>query len=383
MSGIAYLQVDAITVLVLAILLVNSALRLPYSQTNKLFRILVVLLMAASACDAVSWTCDGWAPAWALYGVNVALGLLSGAVSFTWFLYVCAVAFDYEAFFRRRLLIFAVSLPALAFGVVALSAPWTHALFTIDGTGHYQEGTRYYLLYALGYSYVVAASAIALVRAARETFPWKRRRLYDLAAFVVPPFFGAVLQVVLDGIAVLLPSMALSVLLVYVALQRDEISLDGLTGLSNRASLESTLEHRCGEAASQPWCLVMLDIDQFKWVNDRYGHVAGDEVLRTMAHALKIVFGRKSAFLARFGGDEFVVLYDGAGEDEARGAIAEVARTLESLWTQRGWFASVGFSAGYAPVAKGERCDPEELLERADALMYRDKQRERQDVSRG
>lgn len=377
MSGIAYLQVDAIPILVLAILVANSLRRMSRSRTNSLFRILVCLLIAACACDGLSWACDGRLSAPVLYGINMTLGLLSAGVAYVWFLYVCAVAFGYRGFMGNRGLLVAASLPACAFVLVEASMPWTNALFSIDGANHYQVGSLYYLVYVLGYSYVVAASAVALVVGVRETYPRRRKRLLKLAAFIVPPLCGAVLQVCFDGLALLLPSMALSVLLVYVELQRDEISLDGLTGLDNRHSFEALFEQRCKEEAKAPWCLVLLDIDDFKRINDQLGHTAGDDVLRMVARALRSVFGRKNAFLARYGGDEFVVLFEEADEAQARQAIGEVGRVLESLRLQKGWAEPVLFSAGYASAAPGERRDPASAVTLADADMYRTKAREK------
>lgn len=375
MNGITYLQVDAFPVLVLAVLLANSLAHLPYSQENKLFRLLIVLLMGASCVDALSWLCDGRVPVPLLYGINILLGLLSVSVSFVWFLYVCATAFDYRVMTYTRRLLAVLSLPAIAFAFISVSSPWTQALFFINAEGRYEAGELYYLLYTLGFSYVAVASVVALVRAVDETFPWKRRRLFDLALFVVPPLVGAVLQIAFDGLSMLLPSMALSVVLVYVALQHDEIALDSLTGLSNRSSFDEKLAHLCDSKAQRPWCLIMLDVNDFKQVNDRLGHVAGDEALRELARALKTVFRRKPAFLARYGGDEFAIVYEGADETEARCAVADVRSQLEDARVRREGPAAVSFSVGYVPIDQGEHCEAPRVLEAADARMYEEKLR--------
>ena len=100
-------------------------------------------------------------------------------------------------------------------------------------------------------------------------------------------------------------------------LLKEQASRDGLTGLSNRRHMDLTLDLAWSEAreSGRPFALLMLDIDHFKKYNDHYGHLAGDDCLRAVAHALSGVVERfnaerltEGAFAARYGGEEFAVL---------------------------------------------------------------------------
>lgn len=107
---------------------------------------------------------------------------------------------------------------------------------------------------------------------------------------------------------VLCMGTTLSSLLVYMNTQETLISLDPLTGMNNRAQLLNHLSRRM--RASQTLYLLILDVDRFKQINDRFGHVEGDRALVGVANALRRVCGRFGCFGARYGGDEFVLVYE-------------------------------------------------------------------------
>jgi len=108
----------------------------------------------------------------------------------------------------------------------------------------------------------------------------------------------------------------------------DLVYVDGLTGLCNQRLLAELLDKRFDELVSlaDSFALVMIDLDLFKEVNDRYGHLSGDEVLRTTGELLRNTF-RESDLIFRYGGDEFLVLLPGASAAEAE-ALGRRARNV-------------------------------------------------------
>ncbi|WP_431258579.1 diguanylate cyclase domain-containing protein [Roseateles chitinivorans] len=144
---------------------------------------------------------------------------------------------------------------------------------------------------------------------------------------------------------------------------------DPLTGLANRRSLE----RRARELAGQPISVIVFDLDDFKPVNDRHGHAAGDAVLRAVGQRLRAQC-RDGDLPARVGGDEFVLLLSGA-PDEFR--LAQIRQRLLQALTEPiaidGGTVSVGASIGYA-VGDG-RTSYERLLEIADDMSYEEKKR--------
>ncbi len=104
----------------------------------------------------------------------------------------------------------------------------------------------------------------------------------------------------------------------YEAMERQAIS-DGLTGIHNYRHFQESLKAEVSRAAryDESFCLLMMDLDHFKTVNDTVGHQKGDDVLRAVANVLRNC-SRDSDYLARYGGEEFVMILPRTGLDEAR-----------------------------------------------------------------
>ncbi len=157
-----------------------------------------------------------------------------------------------------------------------------------------------------------------------------------------------------------------------LARARAEAGTDAVTGCMNHRAMRRRLDEEIGRATRTggPLSCLLIDLDDFKLVNDRYGHQAGDALLRSVVQAL---VGEFRAFdrVARYGGDEFVVILPNATLDSAHAAAT---RALERLWEitietgpSTGVSASVGVAQWRAPMST------DELLEACDAALLRAK----------
>ena len=153
---------------------------------------------------------------------------------------------------------------------------------------------------------------------------------------------------------------------------------DFVTGVANRRSFQELLETEIERIRRYPHpiTVVYMDMDNFKQVNDLFGHKMGDEVLRCIASALKSQL-RKTDLIARLGGDEFALLLPSTRLPEAETVIAKVRANLAEEMQQRNW--PVTFSIG-AVICIAPPHSADQIIDRADELMYEVKNSTKNDV---
>ena len=160
---------------------------------------------------------------------------------------------------------------------------------------------------------------------------------------------------------------------------------DALTGLPNRRAFDESHERLWRAAARDgAWLSVILfDVDFFKRYNDRYGHPAGDEVLKRIAAALPLCLNRPADVAARYGGEEFAVVLGDTGLDGAHSVAERIRAAVAELGIEH-WDATerlVTISLGVAAVHAQPTADPADVLVRADAALYVAKQQGRNRVA--
>lgn len=162
---------------------------------------------------------------------------------------------------------------------------------------------------------------------------------------------------------------------------KTEVRIDGMTQLANRVYFDEKIEEmiRLRDRYSDPFSLLLIDVDNFKEINDTHGHPGGDRILKGVAYKIKTTL-RSSDFVARFGGDEFAAILIKAGATTAATTAEKVCRQVrESRFVLDGEEVFTSLSIGVAETAAGESV--ESLLKRADAALYRVKEAGRNGVA--
>jgi diguanylate cyclase (GGDEF)-like protein len=157
---------------------------------------------------------------------------------------------------------------------------------------------------------------------------------------------------------------------------------DGLTGLYNRNAFDAKIQEtlKAFNEIGEPFSIILFDVDRFKEINDTFGHVAGDKVLKKVAQCLKESF-RKNDFIARYGGDEFVVAIERLTREMARERVLNFRKALKKrrFTSHARGDVTLTVSAGIALAMDGDTL--ESLIERADKAMYASKQKSNETLS--
>ncbi|AKV05879.1 DeoR faimly transcriptional regulator [Pseudomonas fluorescens NCIMB 11764] len=165
--------------------------------------------------------------------------------------------------------------------------------------------------------------------------------------------------------------------------QRQKALIDPLTGLPNRAAWSERLDHEISQwqQHGNTLLLAMLDLDHFKRINDNYGHLAGDKVLKIIASVLRKRL-RGTDFIARFGGEEFVLLMPGTVPATGAKLLENLRASIEACpFHFKGEPVTITVSMGMTAFKPGEHSDM--VLKRADQALYRAKHAGRNRVELG
>lgn len=148
-------------------------------------------------------------------------------------------------------------------------------------------------------------------------------------------------------------------------------TIDALTGLRNRRGFNQAMEAAASDRRN-PVFLVLIDVDNFKKVNDFHGHSAGDKVLQKLAGLLQESFGRGRNTVSRWGGDEFAVIYYGDKKELTR-CLKEIKESFQNYISPYNEDEDISFSSAAIQVQESGPVD--QMLTRADHALYREKQK--------
>ena len=346
---ILYLELNAVGLTILLIVLFSQQRTGHGSADQRFFSALALSDVAMLALDSAMWLLDGQRFPLArplLTLASAAYYLLTPLVAYFWLRYCDFHIYqDFDRLRRRR-------------------------AFYLDAGNVYHRGAWFAVHGVVALSYLVYALAVIWQKASARRMT-RAERLY-LTLFMLPPAVGVAVQWTFYGVTALWIMVAVSILFIYVNVQNQQIFSDPLTGLNNRRRFAQYLEMRAQSAPSEGHRLyaLMIDLDRFKHINDTYGHAAGDRALMRMAEALKRACAERNDFLARIGGDEFVLLCQREGEEGVRQTIDRLRGHLEALNALRDEPFDVLFSAGWAEFGKEGQTSADAVLAAADRHMY-------------
>lgn len=279
---------------------------------------------------------------------------------------------DRESSVPRRIFKGAFEIFAAVNGVlVTVSSMFNLRWFFYFENGLYYRG-EFFLVRAL-----VLMVFILLVLVYAVVFRKDLMSDYKNAILILPLFavFGALVQVFVSTIETTYAGISLGCLVIFFFFQSKDKNIDYLTGVLNRRGLDIKMEDmiKISQTSGRNFTAIMMDLDNFKSINDTFGHEEGDKAIKIVADILVDYFG-KSATIGRFGGDEFCIITDKVSTAEIEILIEKCRNKLGYIRDKRGWDKGVDISCGYKVYEYGSGLKREEFSANIDELMYIQKQ---------
>ena len=264
-------------------------------------------------------------------------------------------------------------LPLIAACTIILTTPYTKLVFYYNDNNEYIHGPLYMVMVILAFFYLVMASVILYI-GMRKTHSNTIKQEYSiLAKLMIYPIIAGVIDVFVPNLPVMELSMMAGVVIIFTSLQSSRIYTDLLTGISNRRRVEidvqDILDYTSGDS---PLYFFLGDVNKFKYINDAYGHIEGDNALKIIAGTIRNVADGRDCQVARWGGDEFVIFGEGEIEGGPDSLIDDINSELAKKTEEEGLDYKLSMCIGYT------RCTSKDtgissLYDLADKMMYEKK----------
>lgn len=309
------------------------------------------------------------------YIVNSTYYICATLTAAFWYFFVEA---ELGILYENRPLFHALLLTPLCSTIALMIANWfNHCIFSFDEDLRFIRGPLTFEIYLIPLIYLILSAIHPLIRSFQKIYYAQRQSYLYLAAFGLITISATVLQFFLPGTPLPCLGMSIAILLVFMNRQELLISLDPLTKLNNRQQMMTYLSQKmrfCDEG--KELYLLIMDLNHFKAINDRFGHIEGDNALVLTADVLRQAAASFGCFISRYGGDEFILIYE--AEDQSR--VDELCSFIHAELSKIGGEKySLSACIGYARYTETVSHIPG-FIAMADESLYQ-KKRERKSQS--
>ena len=374
--AIYYIESNLVCIIVFAILLIHNHFNIDRQEKQIKFDYALIAFIVYFIGDII------WAAITAEYlsktrlsvcTISFVMCILLASITYFWLDYV--LAFEQVPGRDRPIRRFAVLFPFLTSALVLflnlIIAPELLVNDKMDTLPLYSI----YLL-AVPCIYMVAILFYTIRRARRVENPGEKRRHLFVGFFPLLTMAGGLMETVFfSHMPIYCFSSMILMLVFYIQSVAGRVSLDPLTRLNNRGQLLHYTSQKANLYLDDRMTfVVMMDINDFKKINDTYGHAEGDNALTIVADSLKQVVNRHNlpCFLGRYGGDEFILILHPFDREEPPQIIHEIRDEIDQLTRKRRIPYQISIGAGYDEL-KGNQDTFQECMKRADKLLYQDK----------
>ncbi len=339
------------------------------SLLHKLYRMIIQITILMLFVDIFS-RLDGKPDT--LYPVlnhigNFMIFLLSPVIPSMWLLYVYHYVFPEEG--KKRELMYPLLAINLVHVVLLVLSQFFGWFYYIDVHNIYHRGPLFLLSAFITVALLLVAYIIIVVNRKKI----EKKQYYSLLFFAIPPFLCIILQIFFYGVSLILNSIVLSLFIMYLNVQNRSMYIDYLTEVYNRKKLEIFLKKKVSNSTEdKSFSAIMIDLNDFKSINDTFGHDMGDEALQIAAKLLKSCL-RSNDLIARYGGDEFCIVLESSDKKHLETIVDRINSCIENYNGSSDRPYKLGFSMGYAVYDYHSRMKAEDFQKQIDRLMYENK----------
>ena len=357
---------NSIAVILLLILFVCNFWRFQYkTYENKILIYMILLGFIASFDLVISYWVDGRPGMGFRFLNHVSSSFIFTANMLGCFLWILLIETHLrcEPSTRKKALL---AIPMLIGLITILINLFVPCIYILDENNVYARKPLYSMIFAIDAFYMIYALVIFVINRVKGGL----LKFFPIYLYIGPILLALILETVIPGITLAWPCYAISIAGVLASLQNEVIYKDTLTGLYNRSYL-NFLQKNVFKKGNIHITGVMLDLDDFKHINDKYGHAVGDIALQQMARILQEAVGDMGNVI-RYAGDEFIVLINSHKQIIIDACLSEInsciKRFNDSEITEYKLSASMGYSI-YNP--KTQTVD--DFMNNMDQDMYKNK----------
>lgn len=370
-----YLQINIFSIIILVMILTIISIRKKVEYEYILFKNILILSILFCITDILSFLFRGTS-----FNCSYIIILITNSF---YFLFQLLIGYYWNKFVYFKLdekslnnsRIKIINLVPLIIGTILLIYNvFSKSLFVINSDNLYVCKEKIYLFMIISWIYIIQST----IKAFKVYFNTKniciKKKAIPFCLFIIAPIITSIIQILIYGVSALQMGFTISSLLVFLFYQEEEISIDKLTKINNRNSFNEYIQNKFNDIKdNQIISLMFIDVDEFKKINDKYGHIVGDNLLVHIATILKNTCDsfNKDLFLARYGGDEFVIvsLFNKDIMEKLENKINQNI-ILENLKEDK---YNIKVSIGYVSDIKSNFKSLGNMIKIADKKMYKNK----------
>lgn len=364
MTQIATANASALLLLMILKLHMNREIRTALLMDAKILNLMINLTIFQCFLDTLVFWIDGKTFSMAIelnYIGNILFYILNMTIACCWSLFTEYKLNSSEA--RVKKLAVILGIPLFLLAIVVASAPLNGFIFTVTEDNVYvRTGWFFFIPTTLVLIYL----AIGTIRIYINRKDKGKYMIFPAISFMIPVIFTIIVQNLNYGISLIFIGISIGLAGIYMSTQSESAYLDSLCGIYNRRYYNDYIRSYCNSRNRSVLTGVLIDMDDFKAINDRFGHETGDEALIRFSSVLR-QYVNEIGFAVRYGGDEFILVIR-QPEAVAQAAIENMKKELNRINATGEYPFRLAFSYGITELGADQ--NSREFLKVLDAHMY-------------